>query len=125
MIRISINYSLFILFLFIGCNNICETDIDKLITSKSAKNVVKGYYIIGECNLESYVKQIFENIDDSRISHEYKFYGISVYQSKVIALKKISGLNPPNKITNEVDKTVVEFYLNWAKKKSLLPDFHD
>ena len=110
---------LLILLLF-NCDNICETDIKKLINSENVNDLVKGNYIIGECGKDNYIEHLFENVEDNRISHEYKFYGISVYQSKIVALKKLSGLNPPKEITSEIDTTIINFYLDWAKKNKLI-----
>ncbi len=38
----------------------------------------------------------------------------------MIALKKISNLAPPNKITQEIDSTIIKFYYDWAEKNALL-----
>ena len=61
-------------------------------------------------------------MNDVRISHDAKFYGISVCEAKIKALKRISGLIPPNKITCEYDSLNTVFYKNWALKKGLLMD---
>ena len=67
-----------------------------------------------------YIGLLFENIDDERISHNIKYNGMSVYQCKIGALRRISGINPPNKVTHKVDITNINFYKNWAIKKGYL-----
>lgn len=94
-----------------------DENIDSLIRSENVSNVIKGYYLIGEKRDTSYLKEIFDNISDSRISHNWRFLGMSVYQSKVGALRKISGLAPPNPISHKPDPVVISFYIEWAKAK--------
>lgn len=111
--RILIKY--LILILCISCNNGEKVDIEnvkKLIASKNVNEIVEGYFIIGETNQTIFINDMFININDARISHHYRFKGISVYQSKMIALRKISGLKSPYKITSKPDKRIICFYFN-------------
>lgn len=41
---------------------------------------------------------------------------MSVYQVKMNAMKKITGIAPPNKTTSEPDSIDIKFYLNVAIK---------
>ncbi len=113
----------FLIFLFISCdmdNKVENKTIEKFINSTSVDEIVKGYYLIGENKKSKFVKDIFYKPEDLRISHNYRFKGISVYQSKMIALKKISGLHPPNKITHSKDSVIIAFYYEWALNNKLL-----
>jgi hypothetical protein len=94
--------------------------IDSLIFSNDPNQMVEGFYLIGENKIIKYIPELLDSIDDPRISHHISFKGISVYQSKAVALKKISGIEPPKKITYKPDTTIITFYFNWAKSKEYL-----
>jgi len=103
--------------LLMSCNNKkSEQDVDSLINSKDVNQVVEGIFIIGEEKNVHYVDFLLKNLDDVRVSNHYKFKGISVYQSKMIALKKISNQAPPEKITYKKNQTIIDFYKDWAIK---------
>jgi len=117
-----------LLSLVVGCNHSSKKDemtssdesIDELIKSNNPDKMVNGFYLIGEKKMTEYIPEIFQRIDDPRISHHINFKGISVYQSKVTALSKISRLEPPRKITYKPDTVVVNFYYKWAREKGFL-----
>ncbi|WP_157494189.1 hypothetical protein [Fulvivirga imtechensis] len=101
----------------------CESDKDKirrLISSDNKDEVVKGYYLIGEQRDRTFITDVFTNPYDPRISHHIKFKGISVYQSKMIAMKKITEMEPPSEITYKPDTAVVNFYYTWAKEEGYI-----
>lgn len=110
-------YLLFLLFVFfIGCN--CASNkIDKLIYSDRLSDNMKAYYLIGEKKDSSFVPILIQDLDDSRISHNYRFLGMSGYQSKIGALRKISGLNPPNEVSYRPDSVNIKYYRQWAKEQ--------
>jgi hypothetical protein len=95
-------------------------DVGILIRSNDPNKMVEGFYLIGEKRMTEYVPAILQEIYDPRISHHVKFKGMSVYQSKMIALSKISALEPPKKITYKPDTVIVDFYLKWARKNGYL-----
>jgi hypothetical protein len=97
-----------------------RTSIDTLIHSEETNDVIMGFYLIGEAKDTSYIDELFFNIDDRRISHDLRFNGISVYQSKVSALRQISGLEPPTKITYRPDSVIINFYRTWAEETGFL-----
>lgn len=118
--KVKLVFTIIIHILFVSCKkkeNCEDKNIVGLIKSKDIHKVIEGNYLIGECKKENLVKYLFNNIRDSRITHNYEFYGISIYQSKVIALKKISGLAPPKEINNEVDESIIGFYFDWWQKQ--------
>lgn len=119
------NIKYFILFLFVSCNNgnnkkTNPDEIRNLIYNMNVNKIVEGNFIIGEEKQIIFIKDLLINADDNRISHHYRFKGISVYQSKMIALKKISGMNPPNLIKSKSDSVVIKFYYNWAIKNNYI-----
>jgi hypothetical protein len=102
----------------VGQNN--SKKIKELLKKDKAIYLVEAFYLIGENKDTSFIKQIFDNPYDERISHHINFNGISVYEAKMSALKKISGLNPPQKITNDPDPAIINFYRNWAIENGYL-----
>jgi hypothetical protein len=89
-------------------------NVTNLISSNEPGKLVEAFYLVGENKMIDYVPIIFEKIDDPRISHNAKFKGISVYQSKIIALEKISGIESPRNVTYKPDTVIIKFYRNWA-----------
>src|SRR5262245_60960325 len=74
--------------------------------------------VLGERKDTSAVKLLLTKILDPRISHSLKFYGMSVNYCRLIALKKISGLDIGHKIDQfGPDTSATLFYLNWAVEK--------
>jgi hypothetical protein len=115
-------FLIFILVIF-SCNEKHKTEkknVNELINSKDVNDVVEGYFIIGEEKQVNYISEIFKNPSDNRISHHYRFKGISIYQSKMIAMKKISGLKPPVNINYKSDSLVISYYYNWALKNKYI-----
>ena len=111
---VDINYKLaFFLLLFtilISCNN--EKEITRLLKSNDKENIILGAYKAGESKEKKYVILLLENTDDKRVSINIRFKGFSVYQEKMIALKKIFATEPPKEITAEPDSIIINFYTN-------------
>jgi len=49
--------------------------------------------------------------DDTRVSHLLFFTRKSEYQVKMEALKEITEINTPDGIINDVDTSIIQFYL--------------
>lgn len=81
---------------------------------------MKGYYLVGEYKKVEFIKDMFLNIDDQRISHHLEFKGMSVFQAKMMALRKIYNIEPPRKITYKYDKIIAEHYRDWSYKSGYL-----
>jgi hypothetical protein len=111
-------FLVFLLFLA-GCSDYSREEISGLIESNNTDNLVRAFYKIGEARDSFFISQILSASDDPRISHDLKFKGISVYQSKMIALKKISGLSPPEEITYKPDSAIINFYCKWSADMNL------
>ena len=112
-----------IILLFLLFTVSCESNrakIQRLINSNNKDEIIEGYYLMGEQKDDTFINKVFENPYDPRISHHMKFHGISVYQSKMIAMKKISNIESPVEITYEPDSVIVEFYYSWAKRANYL-----
>jgi hypothetical protein len=124
-------YIIALIFLSIACkpsskreelSAISEGTVEELIKSNDPNRIVKGFYVVGEKRLNRYMPDIFKRIDDPRISHDVNFKGISVYQSKITALSKLSGIMPPVKLTYKPDTVIVNFYSRWARRQGYLND---
>jgi hypothetical protein len=96
-----------------SCNN--DKEIFKLLQSDNKDDIILGAYKAGETEDKKFVSLLLKNADDPRRSTNLRFIGLSVYQSKMIALRKIFKMKPPNEITRNVDSTVIEFYITCAK----------
>lgn len=95
-------------------------EINKLINSTDKTDVIEGFKIIGDNRDTSFVKAIFTNPGDPRISNDLRFKGMSVYQSKMYAIEKITGVEPPAKISYLADTTIINFYFMIARKQKLI-----
>ena len=98
----------------VACCTPEEPAVEALLRSPSATDVIRGVYAIGVARDTSQVPYLLSDPNDVRISHSAQFLGISVYQAKMGALKKISGLAPPRPIGYRPDSGVVAFYHRWA-----------
>lgn len=112
-----------ILFIFLlSCTESKQERINKLLNKNDKTSIIEASFLIGEIKDTSYVPILLKNCYDCRITHHMQFYGISVYQSKMIALKKISGVAPPSEATYQPDSSIVNYYTAWAKSRGYLVD---
>jgi hypothetical protein len=109
---------IFVLILFLVSCQDSKREVRLLLDKGKKEDLVKAFYQIGETRDTSFLKEVIANPYDPRVVHVAEFYGISVYQSKMIALKKISGLTPPKKITYQPDSTVINFYCRWINRNT-------
>lgn len=104
----------FIIFLSIAeiflysCDN--SRKINKLMLSNNPNDIIEAAYLIGESRNTKYLKFLLNDIDDFSTATSLSFLGISIYQSKISALRKISGYAPPNHITYRPDSVNIKFY---------------
>jgi hypothetical protein len=84
----------------------------RLLTSSNKDDIISGAYSAGESRSQDYVPLLLRNAADPRRSTNLRYYGITVYQAKMIALKKIFDKNPPNKIAPTPDSGVILFYIH-------------
>lgn len=94
--------------------------IKELLLSESMDDVFEGNFLAGKYKEEELVYLILKDADNPKIIHNIKFKGMSVYQSKMIALKKISDLEPTSQITHKPDSSIIAFYTKWAFDRGLL-----
>jgi hypothetical protein len=109
---------------FILINSCNSTENYKRDLLSDDKNKIdKACFELGEAKDTSAVKLLLTKALDPRISHDIRFKGMSVNYCRLIALKKISGIDIGRKINQfGPDTTATLFYLNWAVKQRHLKD---
>ncbi|RYD70367.1 MAG: hypothetical protein EOP55_22355 [Sphingobacteriales bacterium] len=103
---------LFSFYLLLACNS--DSHIINLLNSKKTSEVMLGCYKAGESRDKKYVQLLLKNANDPRVSTHINFKGISVYEAKMIALKKIYNKKPQKPITWNPDSTIIKFYTRLA-----------
>ena len=111
--------SVLLLVLIASCEEKYSREEVKLLLQKGRQeDLVNAYYLIGQNKDTTFLNDLISNPYDPRIVHLLQFYGMSVYQCKMHALRKISGLSPPKKITYEPDSAIVNFYCRWINRNT-------
>ena len=117
-------YTLILLLLMVGgCGSSDQYDdeaIIELLESEDINDNFRGNFLAGKYKRRNVVHIILSDPYNPKITHHKNFYGLSLYQSKMIALKNISKMTPPVEIDYKPDSTVVEFYLAWAHSENLI-----
>ena len=104
---------LIISFLISSCH-----DYKKDLESKNKTEIMEACYKLGEARDTSAVKLLLTKIIDWRMSTNFRFKGMTVYQCKVGALKKISGIEVF--YNYKPDTAIANVYLNWAIQKGFI-----
>lgn len=91
-----------------SCNK--EQKIERLLNSEDKQDLIEGAFEAGETGNKKFIPLLLKNANDPRITHNLRFKGMSVYQSKMNALKKILKQQPTVAITYKPDSTVIKFY---------------
>jgi hypothetical protein len=97
------------------CNN--KKEIISLLKSNNKDGIITGAFYAGESRSREYVPLLLSNALDERRSTNAKYFGITVYQAKMIALGKIYSKYPANKITPIPDSGIVSFYTRLFNSK--------
>src|SRR5258708_22557922 len=95
-----INKLFIVMTLFVACKS-SDNDIKTLLQSKNVEDRIEGAYRAGELRKTEFIPYLLQNSDDPGRSTNLRFKGFSVYQEKMIALKKILKIEPPVKITRD------------------------
>ena len=88
----------------------------ELLNSENKNDIIQGCYEAGESREKKFVDALLQNSNDPRSTTNLKFYGMSIYQSKMYALQKIFRKAPPNPITWKPDSTNIKFYQDLSGK---------
>jgi hypothetical protein len=107
--------SIFFLFIFLlSCNRMSDKrkiELWRMMKSNNVDSIIQATIEIQKAKDTGMIDAILYGADDPRITHNARHKGMSVYQIKMSALKRVTGLLPPKKITYKVDTTVINFYL--------------
>ena len=102
--------------LSVSCNK--SERIIKRLNSNDHYDLISGSYDAGESGDKKFMPDLLKKSDDPRVSTNLKYKGISVYQAKMIALKKIFKAEPPVEINRTPDSTVIRFYAELYEKEN-------
>jgi hypothetical protein len=95
---------------FLSCNN--EVEICKLLNSKDKDEIIRGAFEAGNTGNKKYIPLLLKNANDCRCSTNIHFKGISVYEAKMFAIKKISKKESPATIGRMPDSLVIRYYMS-------------
>ena len=113
-----------LLLIIAACNSTEKYKQDLL--SNDQNKIDRACYELGEVKDTSAIKQLFTRILDPRRSTNLRFKGMTVNYCRLGALKKISGVEPANKLDRfNVDTATTLFYLDWAIQKGYLKEKND
>lgn len=101
--------------LFVLCSS-CNLNQEVIadLRSDEPNRIIKACAKLEDADDAEFVPILLEQPCDPRVTHLLKYKGMSVYQQKMAALKRISGIAPPHKLTYRVDSSIVDFYRKWA-----------
>lgn len=103
-----------IFIMFTSCNS--DKEIIRLLNSKEKDDIISGAYKAGESGDKQFIPLLLKDAADPRRSTNLQFKGITIYQAKMIALKKIFKQEPPVKITYQTDSSIINFYTELSQK---------
>jgi hypothetical protein len=102
-----------ITFWFASCNSTDQYKRDLL--SNDVKKIAHACRKLGELNDTSAIKPLLTKALDPRMSTSLRYKGMCINYCRLIALKKISGVDIGRKIDQfEPDTAATHFYLDWA-----------
>lgn len=117
---------IFISFGLLFCCSCGQKKYQKVdLLSDDIVKIDKACFELGEAKDTSAVRLLLNHIKDPRITHNLHFKGASVYQCRIGALRKISGLDFEKKITHEIDTNAINFYIDWAINNGHIKDRSD
>lgn len=112
-------FLIFFLALIFSCNDdMSDTKTVQILKESPNQSKITDKYLDACSKINQgdtvFVEFLLKDLKNVATTHNYKFKGITVYQAKMNALRRISGLEPPRKITYKYDQDIVDFYTDWA-----------
>lgn len=112
-------FILFILFILIfSCQN---ESLEPYLSSDNKDSLIRGLDKVRKRDFH-YIPLILNNADDPRRTYQLDYKGKTVYEVKMITMKKISGKEPPIPISEFPDSAVINYYRAWAVEKGYLKE---
>jgi len=91
-----------------------DYQIMQMLKSSDTETLILGAFEAGESGKTKFVPLLLLNADNPGGCSNIRFKGFSVYQEKMIALKKLLRIEPPTPITRYPDSSIIRFYSNYA-----------
>jgi len=110
--------SILIVLCFLSCNE--DKEIVDLLSSHNTTDIIKGAKMAADTQHTKYVPLLLDNSFNASISTNLFFKGISVYEGKMNALRRLLKSSPPKEITFEPDSTIIKYYTKLAESRNLL-----
>lgn len=111
-------YKIFIgFFILFSCTRIIdEQTLIEMFGSKDKKQVLLAIDYVSDHQQVHMVKYLLSDALDPRIVHDIGYKGMSIYQIKMGAMQKLTGVKSFKKITYKPDSSIVNFYLDISIK---------
>lgn len=111
-------YKLFMGFLIlISCGRVIdEKRLIEMFNSKDKMQLVTAINYVSDHHEVHMVKYLLSDALDPRIVHDLRYKGMSIYQLKMGAMEKLTGVKSLKKITYMPDSAVFRFYLEISVK---------
>lgn len=88
-----------------------------MLDSDKKIEVIKAINYIADHHQTHMVKYLLTDAMDPRIIHDLRYKGMSIYQIKMGAMERLTGIKSVKEITYQPDSTVFKFYLDIVLKK--------
>ena len=111
---------LLLILIFLSCTKESETKMLNGLKSCNKDSICIASYYFGERKNRNVVLYLLNGIEDGRISHDIRYKGMTVYYCKMIALKKISGLNINVTQSEKPDSKKIQKFIDWGIENQLI-----
>ncbi|WP_316817154.1 hypothetical protein [Pedobacter nyackensis] len=104
-------------FILVSCTRVIEEKkLVEMFNSKDKRQLLTAIDYVSDHHQVHMVKCLLSDALDPRIVHDVRYKGMSIYQIKMGAMQKLTGVKPVKKITYRPDSSVVDFYLEISVK---------
>jgi len=91
-----------------------DYQIMQMLKSNDTEKLILGAFEAGESGKTKFVPLLLLNANNRGGCTNIRFKGFSVYQEKMIALRKLLRIEPPIPITRYPDSLIIRFYSHYA-----------
>lgn len=93
-----------------------------MLASDDVKEIINASIYISDNKDTGLVTYMLKDGMDPRISHDFRHYGKTVYQIKMIAMRKLTGVEFPRKLNYKPDSAIFKFYFKLAQQRGWVND---
>jgi hypothetical protein len=102
-----------VFFVHVSCTRvIAEKKLVEMFNSKDKRQLLTAIDYVSEHHQVHMAKYVLIDALDPRIVHDVRHKGMSIYQIKMGAMQKLTGVKPLKRITYRPDASVFRFYLD-------------